>query len=1242
MPIDQKATDRTYTFEQQLWEEREHIKGARQAVDRQLGNEGETEDDADDLLGLAFSGGGIRSATFNLGILQGLATHGLLHEVDYLSTVSGGGYIGGWLSTWVHRSRDGEDGTSPPGILGVEAALDSARCQPDDDTASQRAEPRQVGWLRRFSNYLTPRLGIFSTDTLTGLATYLRNLLLNQLALAAFGIALLLLPWLAASLLASVGATISGFETALYGLCTLLLFAGAAMAGYETRDIMDSREGGIVRRYWGIIACFSVATLVGGALITVRAQQLPTLLPAIAGGGAYGIGWLLGWLSHRVNAADGSGRQPIHWIPPLAGLLAGVVFGALLYLWGSADPLASDDTGAPLLLTAIVVGPLATLGALLLTVTLHLGLAGRSLREAARELWSRHGADQMRIGIFWLLLTATALLGPFVVFWIKDWVATLGGVVWVVTTLAGVITGAGSATHGSSNSRWSELAARVAPYIFIVGLLLMLSYGTYRFLWWQWSEEAPHQVICPQQPPKADSPAYDLKLQVDGQAVSGQVYNARAVTGCTLQGYDTQSESLLLARHSPLLGYLLILAVVVLVMSRRIDINVFSFHAFYRNRLERCYLGASHTRGRRPHPVTGLDPRDSPRLDALTHDLGGSKPWQCVQRPFPIINTALNLTSSKNLAWQERKAASFTFTPLFCGYQLNQDDGQPPLSAFQPTAGYVASHGGWLSLGMPITISGAAASPNSGYHTSAATAFLMTLFNVRLGWWLQNPLYGETWRQAGPRYGMSLLLQELAGMTTEQSSYVYLSDGGHFENLGIYELVRRRCRYIVVCDAGCDPHYGFEDLGNAIRKCKIDHGVDIEIDTHAIKPVAAGGFSSVHCAVGRIYYGTASDRQSNGYLLYLKASLTGDEPSDVLQYRDAHPDFPHQTTADQWFSESQFESYRKLGAHILERVVGDLMETTPRQSRTDLEGLFLALAERWYPASRHVESAFSKHGEALEAIFEAVRKDPHLAFLDAQIYPEWWYLKQATPCEADAQQPTMLPSTDEEKRAGFYLCNNLIQLMENVYLDLHLEEEHDHPDNRGWMNLFRHWSRAGMFRVTWTICAGTYGARFQRFCRRHLSMQAGLLGCCDEFPADDNGKLMRLNPAERNMATQTLRSDLMHGLADPSVVRLSLKLEDLYRDGHETALEFPVGFALIATDDQGRRLLVYYRIQDHLRNMGLGHRGLAALKTEKSVQGPIPPSPAMRQDEEHRYRILHRMWEAIDRIDLADVTRRRV
>jgi hypothetical protein len=146
---------------------------------------------------------------------------------------------------------------------------------------------------------------------------------------------------------------------------------------------------------------------------------------------------------------------------------------------------------------------------------------------------------------------------------------------------------------------------------------------------------------------------------------------------------------------------------------------------------------------------------------------------------------------------------------------------------------------------------------------------------------------------------------------------VYLSDGGHFENLGIYELVRRRVRFIICSDADADPAFSFGDLGNAIDHCRRDFGVEIEIGAqHSIKAAKLEGFRDAHYAVGTICY---PGDKTPGLLLYIKSSLTSDEPSDVLGMKAQDKDFPHDSTVtNQFFDESKFESYRALGQHMMD------------------------------------------------------------------------------------------------------------------------------------------------------------------------------------------------------------------------------------------------------------------------------------------------------------------------------------
>jgi hypothetical protein len=286
--------------------------------------------------------------------------------------------------------------------------------------------------------------------------------------------------------------------------------------------------------------------------------------------------------------------------------------------------------------------------------------------------------------------------------------------------------------------------------------------------------------------------------------------------------------------------------------------------------------------------------------------------------PLHVINTALNLTSGEKLAWQQRQAESFTVSPLHSGsFYVGYRDSRE----------YGGKDG--ISVGTAVTISGAAASPNQGYHSSPAMAFLLTILNVRLGSWLGNPgLAGrKTYDSANPRTNLEPLMWELTGTTNDQCPLVYLSDGGHFENLGIYEMVLRRCRYIVVSDGGCDPKCSFEDLGNAIRKIRTDLGVPIDIEYDDMHP--RGGDTTLrkgrYVTTARIRYSAIDDTDKDGWLVYIKPGLYDDTyfPKDVYNYATESPDFPHESTADQFFSESQFESYRALGRHAFNEICGN-------------------------------------------------------------------------------------------------------------------------------------------------------------------------------------------------------------------------------------------------------------------------------------------------------------------------------
>jgi hypothetical protein len=202
-----------------------------------------------------------------------------------------------------------------------------------------------------------------------------------------------------------------------------------------------------------------------------------------------------------------------------------------------------------------------------------------------------------------------------------------------------------------------------------------------------------------------------------------------------------------------------------------------------------------------------------------------------------------------------------------------------------------------------------------GYQTTWGGSFVFSLLNIRLGWWLGNPgNEGETtFQREPPPVAMLPLLQETLRVTTDDRKYVYLSDGGHFENLGVYEMVRRRCRQILVIDAGRDPKFTLEDLGNAVRKIAIDLRIPIHFyKLEMLKPRPSGGSDlgprAPYHAVAEIDYCALDGSSQKGILLYIKPSYHGRESASVRSYAAENVQFPHESTSNQWFREAQFES----------------------------------------------------------------------------------------------------------------------------------------------------------------------------------------------------------------------------------------------------------------------------------------------------------------------------------------------
>ncbi|MBV8318700.1 MAG: patatin-like phospholipase family protein [Planctomycetaceae bacterium] len=724
--------------------------------------------------GLAFSGGGIRSATFAVGFLQGLAGLKLLRFFDVLSTVSGGGYAGGWLATWMRREGD---------PVNVEYQLDPSRIGQKSATRGPRLteagdglvglieqvvdeEPEPVCHLRRYSSYLNPRPGMLSADTWTVVAIYFRNVLINLLVLLPVVLTLVLVvrllfwsygwvslnghPWVFVTLFAvGVGASLvalvvnifalshlhpdpgkghgtSGRIVFLFEVSPLLLAAVTMSMTYQ--PILDSVRGPVAgwlsgwnpsqAHYLGWPNVLGHATLfavlalapavfcyiVKGVIAAWKAVRKGVIAAwkAVRGVGP-AEGRLDGDAGHPVDQQHHGGRDGREqadqedrrgrskwwrwswdWFFVLiASAGAGATMGVLVTLTeevlrpavvghsAAGLPLDPHSNVRPVLRPAVVghsaavlslIGPPLLLVDLVVAVAALIALSGVEATEPEREWWAWIAALLLMTAGGWVVFIGVVLLGPLIFLGNHQLVAAALASGWVGVTAAGVRAGRSAGTSTGGGGRGQELLAMAAPPVFLIGLLAAVSTAVV--------------LLVDRVARVAVQPSF-------GRAAAAYLYAIQRV----------QVFHIL---------YLLIPSVIMMVLGLfLVNVNLFSLHAMYANRLTRAFLGASRRRAdwadrweqkqkppwpepardqrvlagaptgvlqggqRNPNPVTQFDPADD--LDLVELAVGAGDDTARYWGPLVIFNTALNLVGGQKLAWRDRKAESFALTPIFCG-----------------------------------------------------------------------------------------------------------------------------------------------------------------------------------------------------------------------------------------------------------------------------------------------------------------------------------------------------------------------------------------------------------------------------------------------------------------------------------------------------------------------------------------------------------------------------------------------
>lgn len=355
------------------------------------------------------------------------------------------------------------------------------------------------------------------------------------------------------------------------------------------------------------------------------------------------------------------------------------------------------------------------------------------------------------------------------------------------------------------------------------------------------------------------------------------------------------------------------------------DMTTWSLHSFYRRRLCSAFALKRVARPRDYPTITAQDAgmaaeRDYHRLVRLSQT-GVPEEEGCESWPTLLVCASANI--SDNAATPPGRAVtSFTFSATAIGGPLV---GAVPTDALEASCDEVRLS--YFTLPAAVAMSGAAISPSMGKMTRWPLRFLMGLANVRLGVWVPNPRRMDVFRASAraaaqrrvkvrspyPLPRASYLLRELLGYNSIDSPYLYVTDGGHYENLGLVELLRRGCTEIYVLDASNDD---FGAIGDAVALARSELDVEVGVDYGALIPDKVTGLSRTDCVQASIDFPASSPGGNHveGNLYYARLTMTPTSPADARAYAAQDPHFPHDPTTDQLYTDQRFEAYRSLGA----------------------------------------------------------------------------------------------------------------------------------------------------------------------------------------------------------------------------------------------------------------------------------------------------------------------------------------
>jgi hypothetical protein len=797
--------------------------------------------------GLGLSGGGIRSASLALGVMQALAEHNLLRRFDYISTVSGGGFIGASLQWWLRSLREDKVSKLPPEKCAEQPVSEAAvedepaasgaddgksesltfglgpddfpygpahAFQADDKTPPAKAQAqRNLEFLRAHSAYLIAGNGI-NAWSMAGVV--MRTVFVS------------LLIWM--PLLTGIAALIFIFDRMV--LTDLARAVGLA-----------SPVGELATTSWSADVCTSTGM--------ECALRYPPFYAAL-----FYIFYFFVFLFistaavfaivSRTSREHREGKKSVAYLLVATALVAALA----IYIFVQHSSL---DASLTLVLVAC---------ALFIAVAIATFIADwRTTPSLNASYILRRSFERFLGSMFIPTVTVFAVATiPLTAYYLHAALKAPGSV--TLTGLAALFGGIASALYGYYTflrSLAPSLAGQIAATAGAITYLYMTLVGAY----------------------VAAAIMIDTKQM---EFIDGTLVDTVRIT---------------------MIG----LIVFALFLSLWANINYVGLHRFYRDRLMEAFMPSDDA-------VTRMATSFSPIADTLLmsdiHVAKGSKPG-----PYPLVNCNVIMLNDKGQPQASRGGDNFLISPMFVGSNA---------TFWAETSQYMKSNGP-ISLASATAASGAAATANAGYIGTGLTmnpfvSAVMALLNVRLGLWIGNP-------GGKPNHHLRMIPTFLnPGLASgifgrghsSESDYIEITDGGHFENLALYELVRRKLEVILIVDGEADPKIGLAALVSAKRRVEEDHKARLEFienrgpERLLMRPAegmypAGVKFATAPFVVGELTY----EDGSTGTLIYIKSTLIREIDFVTAGYLAANPDFPHQSTVDQFFDPVQFDAYRYLG-----------------------------------------------------------------------------------------------------------------------------------------------------------------------------------------------------------------------------------------------------------------------------------------------------------------------------------------